>query len=114
MLLQWKTKHSNSLDWDIIIWTKFDKSGITALLKGSRSNLCPVYFVHLFTTGAIFNQVSEGYLHGQNLTEISSYSSCSLKQMSSQDFSYPYMSEFGILKQNRHNPDEKMMVGQSE
>ena len=50
---------------DIFI-EKCKKSDITDVLKGDQSNFCPVHFVHLFTTGAIFNGVSERYLHNEN------------------------------------------------
>ena len=38
---------------DIFIEKKFEKSDIPDLFKGHLSNLCPVHFIRLFTTGAI-------------------------------------------------------------
>ena len=39
---------------DIFIEKKFEKSDVPDLFKGNVSNLSPVHFVHLFTTGAVF------------------------------------------------------------
>ena len=48
---------------ETLIETKFEKSRVTDTLKGYQFNFCPVHFLHLFTAGAIFNRVSEGYRH---------------------------------------------------
>ena len=39
---------------DILIEKKFEKLDIPDLFKGNLSNLCPVHFIALFTTRAIF------------------------------------------------------------
>ena len=57
MLLYW----NDTVTRDRLIEKTFEKSDITDLFRGNQSNLCPVHFVHLFTTGAIFYRVSETF-----------------------------------------------------
>ena len=47
----------------IFVEKEFEKSDITDLFRGNQSNLCPVHFVHLFTTGVMFLPYSEENLH---------------------------------------------------